>query len=78
MILNIKALQDIMRNDAGVNGDAQRMEQIIWILFLKIYDIYEKRWKTNFILAGEHYESIIPKHLLGILGQKVKTSKDKP
>lgn len=63
MILNIKALQDIMRNDAGVNGDAQRMEQIIWILFLKIYDIYEKRWKTNFILAGEHYESIIPKHL---------------
>ena len=35
----IKRLQDIMRNDAGINGDAQRIEQIAWILFLKVYDI---------------------------------------
>ena len=34
----VKRIQDVMRNDAGVNGDAQRIEQIVWILFLKIYD----------------------------------------
>ena len=32
----VKRLQDIMRNDAGINGDAQRIEQIVWILFLKV------------------------------------------
>ena len=32
----IKRLRDIMRNDAGVNGDAQRIEQIAWMLFLKV------------------------------------------
>jgi type I restriction enzyme M protein len=31
----VKRLQDVMRNDAGVNGDAQRIEQMVWILFLK-------------------------------------------
>ncbi len=34
----VKRIQDVMRNDAGVNGDAQRIEQIVWTLFLKIYD----------------------------------------
>ena len=34
----VKRLQDIMRNDAGINGDAQRIEQMVWILFLKVYD----------------------------------------
>ena len=29
----VKRLQDIMRNDAGINGDAQRIEQMVWILF---------------------------------------------
>ena len=29
----VKILRDIMRNDAGINGDAQRIEQIVWILF---------------------------------------------
>ena len=32
-----------MRNDAGINGDAQRIEQIAWMLFLKVYDEKEKR-----------------------------------
>ena len=32
----VKRIRDIMWNDAGVNGDAQRIEQIVWILFLKI------------------------------------------
>ena len=34
----VKRLRDIMRNDAGINGDAQRIEQIAWMLFLKVYD----------------------------------------
>jgi len=34
----VKAIQDIMRKDAGTYGDAQRLEQLGWMLFLKIFD----------------------------------------
>ena len=37
----VKRIRDIMRNDAGINGDAQRIEQLAWMLFLKIYDARE-------------------------------------
>ena len=47
-----------MRNDAGVNGDAQRIEQIVWILFLKIYDAKEEEWE----LIHDDYHSIIPEN----------------
>ena len=43
----VKSLRDIMRNDSGVNGDAQRIEQITWMLFLKVYSEKEKEWKFN-------------------------------
>jgi type I restriction enzyme M protein len=33
----IKSIQDIMRKDAGVDGDAQRIGQMSWLLFLKIF-----------------------------------------
>lgn len=52
----VKRLRDIMRNDAGINGDAQRIEQIAWMLFLKVYDAKEQDWE----LDDEDYESIIP------------------
>lgn len=52
----VKRIQDVMRNDAGVNGDAQRIEQIVWTLFLKIYDAKEEDWE----LFDDDYESIIP------------------
>ncbi len=52
----VKRLQDIMRNDAGINGDAQRIEQIVWILFLKIYDSKEQEWE----FCNDNYVSIIP------------------
>ncbi|UQF71800.1 type I restriction-modification system subunit M [Vagococcus lutrae] len=55
----IKKIQDIMRNDAGVNGDAQRIEQISWILFLKVYDSREMIWE----IREDDYESIIPEEL---------------
>ena len=45
-----------MRNDAGINGDAQRIEQIAWMLFLKVYDEKEKDWEMD----EEDYVSIIP------------------
>ena len=34
----IKSIQNIMRQDKGLNGDAQRIEQLGWMLFLKIFD----------------------------------------
>ena len=38
-----------MRNDAGINGDAQRIEQIAWMLFLKVYDAKEEDWELEAI-----------------------------
>lgn len=55
----VKRIQDITRNDAGVNGDAQRIEQMSWLLFLKIYDSRELVWE----LEEDDYESIIPEDL---------------
>ncbi len=52
----VKRIRDIMRNDAGINGDAQRIEQIAWILFLKVYDSKEQDWEID----EDDYESIIP------------------
>ena len=37
----VKRIQDITRNDAGVNGDAQRIEQMSWLLFLKIFFLFQ-------------------------------------
>jgi type I restriction enzyme M protein len=34
----VKSIQDIMRKDAGVDGDAQRLSQLCWMFFLKIVD----------------------------------------
>lgn len=52
----VKRIRDIMRQDAGINGDAQRIEQIAWLLFLKVYDIQEYDWEMN----DASYVSIIP------------------
>ena len=41
----IKVIQDIMRKDVGVDGDAQRISQMVWLLFLKIFDDKEQEWK---------------------------------
>ena len=54
----VKRIRDIMRNDAGINGDAQRIEQIAWMLFLKVYDAKEQDWEFN----EDDYESIIPEN----------------
>lgn len=55
----VKTLQNIMRRDAGINGDAQRIEQMTWLFFLKIYDAKEEEWEFH----DDSYESIIPERL---------------
>ena len=42
----VKSIQDIMRIDEGVDGDAQRISQLTWMIFLKIYDDREKEYEV--------------------------------
>lgn len=51
-----KALKDIMRMDAGINGDAQYIEQIAWMLFLKAFDFKEQEWDE----MDKDYYPVIP------------------
>lgn len=39
-----------MRKDVGVDGDAQRISQLVWLLFLKIFDDKEQEWQ--FMVTG--------------------------
>jgi len=55
----IKSIQDIMRKDSGVDGDAQRISQLGWMLFLKIFDEKEKDWEVT----TDKYKSPIPQDL---------------
>ena len=52
----IKTIQDIMRKDVGVDGDAQRLSQLVWMLFLKIFDDRESEWE----LLQDDYQSPLP------------------
>ncbi len=49
----IKAIQDIMRKDTGVDGDAQRLSQIVWMLFLKIFADKEEEYE----IMDDNYKS---------------------
>ncbi|NLM10451.1 MAG: SAM-dependent DNA methyltransferase [Clostridiaceae bacterium] len=55
----IKTVQDIMRQDAGVDGDAQRISQLVWMIFLKVFDAKEEEWE----LIDDNYTPIIPEGL---------------
>jgi type I restriction enzyme M protein len=55
----VKSIQDIMRQDAGVDGDAQRISQLTWLLFLKIFDDQE----TELEMLRDDYKSPLPEHL---------------
>ena len=52
----IKSIQDIMRKDVGVDGDAQRISQMVWLIFLKIFDDKEQEWE----LTVSDYKSPLP------------------
>lgn len=57
----IKSLQDIMRKDAGVDGDAQRLGQMSWLLFLKIFDAQEEELEFE---QDDEYQAPIPEKYL--------------
>lgn len=67
----VKRIRDIMRNDPGINGDAQRIEQIAWMLFLKVYDSKENDWEMD----EDNYESIFPINAVGVIGHTTKAEK---
>ncbi|KQV30604.1 DNA methyltransferase [Rhizobium sp. Root1203] len=52
----VKSIQDIMRQDAGVDGDAQRISQLCWMFFLKIMDDQDQELE----LTHDNYVSPIP------------------
>ena len=67
----IKSIQDIMRKDVGVDGDAQRIGQLVWLLFLKIWDDQE--------LQQEHLTSDYSSPLVNVrwrTGSAEKSAKD--
>jgi type I restriction enzyme M protein len=53
----VKSIQDIMRQDAGVDGDAQRISQLCWMFFLKIIDDQDQELEVT----QDDYRSPIPK-----------------
>ena len=55
----IKSIQDIMRKDDGVDGDAQRLGQLTWMLFLKVFDQREEEWEDD----NPKYQSPLPQAL---------------
>src|SRR5688500_16754747 len=55
----VKSIQDIMRQDSGVDGDAQRISQLCWMFFLKIVDDQDQELE----LTKDAYRSPIPKKL---------------
>ncbi len=55
----IRSIRNIMRKDEGVDGDAQRISQMVWMLFMKIFADKENEWK----ILREEYKSPIPEPL---------------
>src|ERR1700742_1233439 len=52
----IKSIRDIFRKDPGLSGDAQRIEQLGWMIFLKLFDDKDKEKE----LLNSKYRSPIP------------------
>ena len=55
----VKTIQDVMRKDVGVDGDAQRLSQLVWMFFLKIIDDQDQALE----FTRDDYTSPIPEHL---------------
>jgi type I restriction enzyme M protein len=55
----VKSIQDIMRKDSGVDGDAQRISQLCWMFFLKIIDDQDQQLE----LMNDNYRSPVPADL---------------
>lgn len=68
----IKQWENIMRDDDGVNGTVQVLSQLVWMLFLKVYDIKEDEWE----LYEDPFESAIPEACRWRNWAKGKSQKD--
>ena len=67
----IKSARDIMRKDAGLNGDLDRLPQLSWMMFLKCYDDLEKRREELALLEGKALSAGHPRALpLARLGRR--------
>lgn len=55
----IKSIRDIFRKDPGLSGDAQRIEQLGWMIFLKLFDDKDKEKE----ILNPNYKSPIPSEL---------------
>lgn len=55
----IHSIRDIMRKDAGVDGDAQRISQLTWMIFLKVFDDMEREYEAE----DEKYKSPLPEEI---------------
>ena len=62
----VKQWETIMRDDDGVNGTVQVLSQLVWMLFLKVYDIKEDMWE----LYEDDFESALPEECRGETGQR--------
>lgn len=69
----IKTWENIMRDDDGVNGTVQVLSQLVWMLFLKVYDMKEDLWE----LYEDGFTSAIPEKCRWRNWAKGKTQKDK-
>ncbi|MBA4379247.1 MAG: hypothetical protein C0393_00895 [Anaerolinea sp.] len=56
----VKSSRDIMRKDAGLNGDLDRLPQLSWLLFLKCYDDLERRREDDAIVSHRAFKPVIP------------------
>ena len=63
----VKSIQDIMRQDSGVDGDAQRISQLCWMFFLKIIDDQDQQLE----LMQDGYRSPIPENSSGAPGPPI-------
>jgi type I restriction enzyme M protein len=68
----IKSWENIMRDDDGVNGTVQVLSQLVWMLFLKVYDLMEDTWE----LYEDDFESAIPEKCRWRNWAKGKSQKD--
>lgn len=68
----IKSWENIMRDDDGVNGTVQVLSQLVWMLFLKVYDLKEDMWE----LYEDDFESAIPENCRWRNWAKGKSQKD--
>jgi len=55
----VHSVRNIMRRDPGVDGDAQRISQMTWMIFLKVFDAMEQEKEAE----DSKYKSPLPEEI---------------